>query len=213
MATFYVGPRPVLRGQSTATMVNPYFTMTGKAKGTGTYSYYPLYSSSQLLTGAPDNDHTPGTGRHPGNVLLSQLFTGSTLYAGTTPLAGAFPDGKATYDGARFKPFEYKGLTGAQAFGSGFGHAADRVNPYALYSNYFFDGVTSANVFASGYGHGPRTEAQGAAASFGLFRPTEFIGVTSAKIFTDGYGQPNTSSDYGRNKVREYKGLASAKAL
>ena len=35
MATFYVGPRPVLRGQNTNDMVNPYYTLTGKAKGKG----------------------------------------------------------------------------------------------------------------------------------------------------------------------------------
>lgn len=211
MATFYVGPRPVLRGQSTANMVNPYYSMTGKAKGTGTYSYYPLYSTSQLLTGAPDNDHTPGTGRHPGNVLLSQLFNGTTLYVSTTPLAGTFPDGKATYDGARYRPFEYRGLSTAKALDGG--HAVDRVNAYALYSNYFFDGVTSANAFASGYGHGPRTEGQGAPASFGLFRPDEYQGVASTVVFTANYGQANVTSAYGRNKNQEWKGVASAKAL
>lgn len=205
MATFYVGRRPVLKGRNSNEMVNPY-------KGTaGTYSFYPLFSTSHVLDGAPDNHFAPGTGQFPGNRFLSQIFNGSTLYV--HPLSGVFPDGKATYDGARFRPQEYKGLTGAAAFPSGYGHAANRENDYALYSNYFFDGVTSAEVFASGYGHGPRTEAQGAAASFGLFRPTEFIGVTSAKIFTDGYGQANTSSDYGRNKVLEYKGLESARAL
>ncbi len=206
MATFYVGPRPVLKGRNSNDMVNPF-------KGTsGTYSFYPLFAKG-LLDGGPDNHHVPGTGDHPGNRLLSQLFTGSTLYDGTTPLAGTFPDGKATYDGARYRPYEYRGLEGARAFSSGYGHAADRVNDYSLYSNYFFDGVASAEVFAGSYGHGPRTEAQGAAASFGLFRPTEFIGVASAKVFPDGYGQANTSSDYGRNKVQEYKGLTATRAL
>ena len=205
MATFYVGRRPVLKGRNSNEMVNPY-------KGTaGTYSFYPLFSTSHVLDGAPDNHFAPGTGQFPGNRFLSQLFNGTTLYV--HPLSGVFPDGKATYDGARFRPQEYKGLSGAAAFPGGYGHAANRVNDYALYSNFFFDGVTSAEIFRSGYGHGPRTEAQGAAASLGLFRPTEFIGVESAKVFTADYGQPNTSSDYGRNKILEYKGLASAKAL
>ena len=202
MATFYVGPRPVLKGRSTADMVNVF-------KGTaGTYSFYPLFAKG-LLDGAPDNHQVPGTGRHPGNVLLSQLFTGSTLYAGTTPLAGTFADGVG-YEGARFKPFEFKGLVGATAFPSGFGHA-DRVSDYS-YNNYIFDGVTSSNIF-TGTGHGPRTEAQGAPASFGVFRPNDVHGVASATVFTSGYGQANTESDYGRNKVLEYKGLDSAKAL
>jgi len=137
MTTFYTGPRPVLRGQNSKDMVNPYVSMTGKAKSTGTYSFYPLYATSQLLTGAPDNDHTPGTGRHPGNVLLSQILNGTALYV--HPLSGTFADGSATYDGARFKPQEFKGLSSAKALDGG--HAVDRASDYALYSNYKFDGV------------------------------------------------------------------------
>jgi len=167
MATYYVGPRPVLKGRSTADMVNPF-------KGTaGTYSFYPLFAPG-LLTGAPDNDHVPGTGYHPGNVLLSQLFTGSTLYAGTTPLAGTFADGTTTFGGMRFRPSEYKGLTTAKALDGGH---AKRTTDYSLYSNYIFDGVTSAEVMPAGY------------------------------------GQANTASEYGRNKVGEYKGVPSAVAL
>lgn len=210
MATFYVGPRPVLRGQSTGDMVNPYYTMTGKAKGTGTYSYYPLYNSSQLLRGAPDNAHTPGTGYRPGNVLMSQLFTGSTLYAGTTPLAGTFADGTATYDGARFRPLEYKGIAGAKALDGGH---AKRSLYYGFYSNFVFDGVVSAEVMPSGYGHAARTDAQGAPNSFGLFRPDEFHGVDSAVIFTADYGQPNTTTIYGRANPKRWTGVPSAQAL
>jgi len=208
MATFYVGPRPVLKGRSTAQMVNPYTSMTGKAKGSGTYSYYPLYSTSHVLDGAPDNHHVPGTGYHPGNVLLSQLFNGTTLYI--HPLSGVFPNGTATYEGARFKPLEYKGLTGAAAFPAGYGHA-DRVSDYS-YNNYIFDGVSSSNIFAN-TGHAKRTEAQGAPSSFGTFTPEEYNGVASAKVFAAGYGQANTTGDYGREKVQEWYGVPSAKAL
>jgi hypothetical protein len=186
-------------------MVNPY-------KGTaGTYSFYPLFSTDHVLDGAPDNHFAPGAGQFPGNRFLSQLFNGTTLYV--HPLSGTFPDGSATYDGARFRPLEYKGLAGAAAFSSSYGHASDKTRAYALYSNYIFDGVTSANVFASGYGHGPRTEAEGAAASFGLFRPFDVSRLTSANVFTVGYGQPNTESDYGRNKVKEWGGVPSSQAL
>lgn len=202
MATFYVGPRPVLKGRSSADMVNPY-------KGTaGTYSHYPLFAKG-LLDGAPDNHHVPGTGRHPGSVLLSQLFNGTTLYV--HPLSGTFADGSATYDGARYRPLEYKGLAGAAAFPSSFGHAK-RTTDYSLYSNYIFDGVASANIFAN-TGHGPRTEAQGAPASFGVFKPEEYNGLTSTKVFTAGYGQANVTGDYGREKVQEWFGVPSAKAL
>jgi hypothetical protein len=191
-------------------MVNPYYTLTGKAKGKGTYSYYPLRNTSQLLTGAPDNAHVPGTGRHPGNVLLSQLFTGSTLYTGTTPLAGAFADGTATYEGARYRPLEYRGIAGAKALNGGH---AKRSLYYGLYNNFIFDGVAAAEVMPVGYGHGPRTEAQGAPASFGLFRPNDVQGVASAKIFTTNYGQANTTTIYGREHPKEYKGVPSGKAL
>lgn len=210
MATFYVGPRPVLKGRSTGDMVNPYTTMTGKSKSTGTYSFYPLYSTSHVLDGAPDNHYVPGTGEHPGNRFLSQVFNGTTLYV--HPLSGTFADGSATYDGARFRPLEYKGLAGAQVFSSGYGHAGTRTSEYSLYSNYIFDGVTSANIFAN-TGHGQRTDATGAPASFGLFQPSQFQGVTSAVIFTSGYGQANTTGDYGREKVQEWYGVPSAKAL
>lgn len=209
MATFYVGPRPVLKGRTTAGMVNPYTSMTGKAKGTGTYSFYPLYSTSHVLDGAPDNHNIPGTGNRPGNRFLSQVFNGTTLYI--HPLSGTFQDG-AGYAGARFKPQEFKGLAGASAFPSTFGHAYNRANDYALYDNYIFDGVPSANIFAN-TGHAQRTEAQGAPSSFGFFQPNEFKGVPSTVVFTSGYGQANTTGDYGREKVKEFNGVASAKAL
>ena len=196
MATFYVGPRPVLRGRNTNDMVNPW-------KGTaGTYSFYPLFAPG-LLTGAPDNHHVPGTGYHPGNVLLSQIFNGTTLYI--HPLAGTFPDGTATYDGVRFKPKEYKGVSGV--FTSGYGHASDKTRPYALYANYIFDGVSSANAFAAGYGHAKRIT------DYSLYNNAIFDGVDSAQLFPAGYGQANVSSEYGRSKVQEWKGIPSAKAL
>ena len=211
MTTFYVGKRPVLKGLNTGEMVNPYTTMTGKEKGTGTYSYYPLYSTSHILDGAPDNDHTPGTGRHPGDVFMSQLFNGSTLYI--HPLSGTFPDGKATYDGARFRPMEYKGLAGSVAFPSSFGHE-ERENEYKL-RQYTFKGVTSSKTLTDS-GHAPRTEADGAPASFGYFRPEEFHGVASTKVFTVDFGQAvpeGYDNDYGRNRVQEWRGVPSARAL
>jgi hypothetical protein len=211
MATFYVGPRPVLKGQNTNEMVNPYTSLSGKAKGTGTYSYYPLYSTSELLNGAPDNHHVPGTGYFPGDVFLSQIFNGSTLYI--HPLSGTFPDGTATYDGARFRPMEFKGLTGAKAFPSTFGHE-ERENDYKL-RQYTFKGVASASAFAN-TGHAQRTDAQGAPASFGLFIPDDYQGVVSAEVFPAAFGQAiptGYDNAYGKNKVQEWRGVASAKAL
>lgn len=208
MATFYTGPRPVLKGRSTGDMVNPHTSMSGKAKSSGVYSYYPLYSTSRVLDGAPDNDNEPGSGNYPGNRFLSQLFEGSTLYSGTTPLAGTFLDGV----GLRFAPKQYKGLSGARVFASDFGHDK-RSLYYGNYSNYIFDGIESAEAFAD-TGHSIRAiGAAGTANSFGAFGPNEQKGVTSSKVFTDGYGVDNVAGDYGRYKVQEYKGVTSAKAL
>jgi len=196
MATYYVGPRPVLKGRTTADMIGP--------KGVvGTYSYYPLKGGSHVLDGGPDNHHVPGTGNRPSSLLLSQLFTGSTLYTATTPLAGTFADGTATYDGTRFRPFEYKGLSGVRALAGGH---AKRSLYYGNYSNYIFDGVTSAEAFA-GMGHAKRVTA------YSLYNNYIFDGVTSAEVMKSGYGQANTTTEYGRNKVGEYKGVPSAKAL
>jgi hypothetical protein len=176
-------------------MVNPYRGTTG------TYSFYPLYAPG-LLTGAPDNNHVPGTGRHPGNVLLSQIFNGTTLYI--HPLSGTFPDGTATYGGTRFKPMEHKGVIGA--FSAGYGHG-DRVTDYSLYSNFVFDGVTAADAFGPTYGHAKRVTA------YSLYNNFEFDGVDSTTVFPSGYGQANVESEYGRNKVQEHKGVPSSKAL
>ena len=185
--------------------------MTGKTKGVGTYSYYPLYNTSHLLTGAPDNNHVPGTGYFPGDVFMSQIFRGSVFYI--HPLSGTFPNGSATYDGVRFRPMEFKGLSGAVAFGTTFGHA-ERENEYKL-RQYTYKGVTSAKQL-NNVGHAPRTDAQGAPNTFGVFRPEEEHGVTSAKVFNATFGQAipaGYNNEYGKNKVQEWRGVASSKAL
>lgn len=209
MATFYVGPRPVLKGRSSANMVNPYTTMTGRVRGTGVYSNYSLYSTDHVLDGAPDNHFAPGTGQFPGNRFLSQVFNGTNLYI--HPLSGEFPNGKATYDGARFRPLEFKGLSGSAAFPAGFGQANEYFSEYS-YNNYIFDGVASAEVMTN-VGHAQRTEAEGAPSSFGYFIPTAFSGVSSTVVFTSGYGKANVTGDYGREKIKEWDGVPSAKAL
>jgi hypothetical protein len=201
MATFYTGPRPVLAGQNTNDMVNVF-------KGTaGTYSYYPYFSTSHVLGGFPDRAHTPGTGYFPGDVFMSQLFTGSVFYV--HPLNDA-PDGTATYDGVRFRPMEYKGLVGAKAFPSSFGHE-ERENDYKV-RQYTFKGVASAQVMTS-VGHGYRTDSEGAPNSYSFFQPDEFHGIDSAKVFDSSYGQEYGTTDYGQQRVQEWAGVPSAKAL
>lgn len=210
MATSYIGPRPILRGADSTDMVNPYVTMTGKVKGTGTYSYYPLYNANNLLSGMPDRDHTIGTGYFPGDVFMSQLFRGlgDTLYV--HPLSGTFRNG---YGFGRFNPDGYKGLDATTAFTSGFGHV-ERENEYK-HRAYRFAGIASAEAIKNA-GHAPRTDAQGAPNSYGLFRPDENHYVPSGQVFVSTFGQPiptDYNHDYGKNKVQEWRGVASAKAL
>jgi hypothetical protein len=201
MPTFYTGPRPVLKGRTSTTMIHPY------KKKVGVYSFWSNWSPDHVLDGAPDSNRLPGTGYFPGNVFLSQVFRGLNLYV--HPLSGTFANGIKT----RFKPKEYKGLEGAKAFGTGFGHA-NRISAYS-YNNYLFDGVTSANVMTN-VGHGQRTEAQGAPATFGIFIPDRFNGVASAAVFPSNFGQAYPSgynNAYGKNRVKEYRGVPSARAL
>lgn len=200
MATFYTGPRPVLKGQNAKDMVNVF-------KGTaGTYSFYPLFSTSHVLDGAPDRHHVPGTGYFPGDVLMSQLFTGSVFYI--HPLSGTFANG---YGFGRFNPDLYKGLAGAVVFPSSFGHA-ERENDYKT-RQYTFKGVTSAKAMADpGHAYG-RTDAQGAPATFGFFQPDRFNGLDSAKVFNAGFGQTYATTSYGQQRVQEWAGVPSAKAL
>jgi hypothetical protein len=108
---------------------------------------------------------------------------------------------------------EYKGLAGAQAFPTAFGHV-ERENDYKV-RQYTFKGVASAQAFAN-TGHAARTDEQGAPSTFGLFRPDEYQGVASAKVFPTEFGQAIPTvydNNYGKNKVQEWRGVASSKAL
>jgi hypothetical protein len=208
MATFYVGPRPVLKGRNSNNMVNPYTSMTGKAKSSGTYSFYSLYSSDHVLDGAPDRNHVPGTGRHPGNLFLSQLLTGAVSYI--HPLSGEFLNGR----GERFSPKEFKGLNGAAVFQPDFGKPQAFFSEYN-YNNFIFDGVPSTEIMRDA-GHAQRTEEEGAPSSFGYFIPDLHQGVESTVVFAAGYGQAlpvGYDNPYGKNRVKEFRGVPSAKAL
>lgn len=199
MATFYVGPRPVLKGRNVNDMVNVF-------KGTaGTYSFYPDFGSG-VLDGAPDRNHVPGTGYFPGDVLMSQLFNGTVFYI--HPLSGDFADG---YGFGRFNPTLFKGLSGAKVFPTNFGHE-ERENEYKV-RQYRFRGVASAEPFKDlGHAYG-RTEQDGAPASFGFFQPELFQGTDSSKVFATGYGQEYATTDYGQQRIQEWAGVPSAKAL
>ena len=62
-------------------------------------------------------------------------------------------------------------------------------------------------------GAGGAVEVAGDEDAGGRFEGYIFDGVASTEVMKAGYGQANTASEYGRNKVGEYKGVPSAKAL
>lgn len=202
MATFYVGPRPVLRGRN----VNNFIHST-KNK-VGTYSYWELQDQgAKLLAGAPDNEYTLGTRKHA--RILEYIYAGKPHVA---PMArqGGNSSGSARQSGARYRPLEFKGLTASAALGSA-GHAI-RSLYYSQYNNYEFDGVASADVMANA-GHVRRfTTTYG-----GAFNPYVYNGAPSSLAMSGTVGQalPATAmtSNYGHNKVNEWRGVPSSKAL
>ena len=202
MALFYSGLRPVLKGRNSNDMVNPY-------KGTsGTYSFYPLYSTSHVLDGAPGRNHVPGSGDYPHGLNLSRVFTG--LENGIQPLKGAGTG--ARIDGMRFRPFESRALDGAKAFESSFGHQI-RITEYSYNRRY-------EHIFRfermDNPGHALRyTSESGAADSFGAFGPYIFKGAGDG-AFGASYGQTipeGYDNEYGHNRVNEWRGVPSARAL
>lgn len=212
MATFYVGSRPVLRGRTDTDFAfqAKTNTLSGKTRSAvGTYSHYTLFGPG-LLTGGPDNSYTPGTGRHPHGLTLTRRFRGlDTL----SPLDA--PGNGARMTGFRFRPLEYKGLTANSALAtSSLGHAPNRGKYYELYSNETFDGVTSAEQLGNP-GHVRRAiGAAGTANSFGSFDPHVNKGVTTQPLADASGAYPTTyDNEYGKNRVLEWRGVTSAKAL
>jgi hypothetical protein len=202
MALFYAGPRPVLKGRNSNNMVNPY-------KGTaGTYSFYPLYSTDHVLDGAPGTNYTPGSGEYPHGLNLSRVYTG--LENAVQPLKSA--GSGARIDGMRFRPFESKGASGTVVFDGSFGHLT-RDTDYSY--NRRYEHVYKFQRMADP-GHVARfTSENGAADSFGAFAPYEYKGAGDGAIGTD-YGQTlptGYDNEYGRNRVNEWRGVPSARAL
>ena len=202
MALFYVGPRPVLKGRNSNNMVNPY-------KGTsGTYSFYPLYSTDHVLDGAPNINYTPGSGDYPHGLGLSRAFTG--LDNAIQPLNGAGEG--ARIDGMRFKPFQNRSTAGAVVFDSSFGHIT-RETDYSY--NRGYEHTYKFQRMADA-GHAVRfTDSAGTADSFGAFGPNLRKGVGEA-AFVSTFGQAipaGYDNEYGHNRVNEYRGVPSARAL
>lgn len=201
MATAYVGPRPILAGRNTNNWVHFWKNKVG------VYSNYSLQGTSpKVLSGAPDNERTLGTDgkvRKPGYLEL--------IYTGKQPLSPMDNPGSGTrLAGARFRPLEYKGSNGVSAFPSGYGHSTASRFYFEGYNNWVFDGVPGSEAIPSStVGHPHRTTMTYGAA----FDPYSFRGTAGSLAMPGTIGQANTSSVYGRQKVNEWKGSPSQKAL
>lgn len=235
MALFYTGYRPILRGQSDSNWVNTYTNLVG------TYSNWSLMSTKHALDGAPQANHVIGTGYSPHDVFMSRRFRGLDTKnamdgsgAGPRVYYGVGRDvfgQSSTYDrdhptaghGGRYHPWEFKGLAGAKATPSGYGHVAFRDVAYAYWVNWFFHGLPADEIL-NNPGHAPRNiGAAGAPATFGRFDIYGFKGVTPSKTVNNP-GQAATSGIYnnaygdrdhllGHNRVNEWYGVTAANAL
>jgi hypothetical protein len=112
----------------------------------------------------------------------------------------------------RFRPFESRALDGAKAFESSFGHQI-RTTDYSY--NRRYEHIYKFERMVNP-GHAVRyTSQSGAADSFGAFGPYTFKGAGDGAFGTS-YGQTlpeGYDNLYGRNKVNEWRGVPSARAL
>lgn len=202
MATFYSGYRSVLRGRDVDNFVHTY-------KGVaGTYSYYPLMDTApKMFAGAPETQRVLGDNRHAG--ILEYMFAGKHILS---PMRNAGGGNRLPY--ARFSPLEYKGLNSAKVFKNGFGHVArDDIFTYSNYSNYVYDGLPNREALKNP-GHARRFT--GAYGYSGAFDPyvNQGIGKSARVMANPGSALPvGYNNPYGKNKVNEWLGTPSMKAL
>jgi hypothetical protein len=197
MATFYQGYRNIIKGRDSDNSIHEW-------KGTaGVYSNWSLMNSDHPLDGVPNNHRALGASRLSEPTFLELLFSGAHHIAPINNVGGG-----TRLDGFRWGPHEYKGMAGTKAFRSGFGHA-DRSTSYSLYSNHIFDGIEVAKQLSDS-GHAIRYTAAWGGAS----KPHIHQGVTTAMASDYGQAIPaGHDNAYGRNRVNEWRGVPSARAL
>lgn len=199
MAMFYTGFRNVLKGRNWNDAEHP-------TKGVGVYSNWALFNTSHVLDGAPREDHVPGSGRHPHDVRLTQMYHGEFP---TYPLED--PGNGPRIEGMRYRPLENKAAGNNLVFKSGYGHEP-RETAYSVYNNFTFDGV-GVHVLDDP-GHEVRAEGEGGASTFGAFDPWIYKGITDPALADPGHEVPEGYDNaYGFNKVNEWQGVPSSKAL
>lgn len=202
MAVFYVGPRPVLKGRNANNDIHPW---KGKV---AVYSNWSIFNKDHVLDGAPNTDHTIGTGYSPHGLKLSRLYRG--LENAEQPIKNA--GGGTRLTGFRTNPWTHKGLAGNKVLTSSFGHIV-RENDYNIFiwsNDHKIVPLKDATL-----GHVSRSiGATGTANSFGAFNPWVFKGLVKAIPITFGQAVPaGNQTSYGHNRILEWTGVLGAKAI
>lgn len=208
----YSGPRPIFPVLDGDDNVNPY---TGEVEK---YSNWSIFNTSHLLEGTPRNNHVPGEGRHPHGLKMSRLFEG--LEDAEQPLDGPGLGARQTYDG-RYGPLENKAAGNNKVFKAVYGHApgtpVEGTGQLYWWSNFEYAGLDESKQLVDP-GHAARAiGATGTANTFGRFNPNDPSGRNDSEIADGTFGKavPATSDSeqIGFNKVNEWHGVTSAKAL
>lgn len=204
MAITYSGSRPVVAGRSTSDFVHPY-------KGLGTYSNWSIFAGNGPLSGMPENeDHVPGTGRHPHDVQMTRRFLGTDF--DSKPMEDPGRGAELTWHHKITDVWAKQG-EGAQDVFSDFGHE-DRVTSYSLWNSWIYRGTTPAPLRDPG--HEVRgLNDEGTANWFGAKTPWIYKGVTPTPLNDAGttIDDKPAGLDSAFQKVNEWKGVPSARAL
>lgn len=199
MALAYTGYRRVTKGKNYNDSVHLW-------KGTvGVYSNWDLMNPSQVLDGAPNTNTVLGDSRDLSSPrLLELIFSGKTGHKAPMANSGNGP----MLDWHTADILEYKGLS--PIFASGYGHTTSERTDYARYTNFVFDGIDVAETLKNP-GHAIRYDS----AWGGAFAPYIWKGLADPAMTDPGSNTdaPAYDNDYGKNKVLEWRGVASSSAL
>lgn len=207
MSMYYTGKRPVLKGRS-GTNIN---TFTGRV---GVYSNWELMDPDHALDGAPRLNYTPGTGDSPHDLQMTRRFRGLD----DTSVWKLRAVGSGTrLDGFRYRPLENKAAGNNLVFKSAYGHAVltpqqRQESDYAEIDPY---DDTYRQRRLDDPGHIIRDiDAAGTANSFGYFNIYIYKGITEQPLEDTSQTVPEGHDNaYGHNRVNEWFGVTSAKAL
>jgi hypothetical protein len=170
-----------------------------------------LYNTSHVLDGAPNEDHVPGTGYHPGDYYLSSVMLGNFVDF-KTPLTDPGDGAELEWYTLSSILLGRRGQDGQHAFGGAdFGHEVRDSD----YSHGYLIRAALYPQFLQDAGHELRDlDAEGTANTYGRHNPHINKGVTP--VFGDelGHAIPDGyDNEYGHNKPNEWKGLPSSRAL